>query len=140
MGRHLVATAIQAGSATKATEAGATARWSRGRQAKDVLGLISFLAFVLIPHIADAQDISVNFGDNTSLTQRAVQLIGLITLLSLAPSILVMVTSFTRIMPGEASAFAAYIELLTTGETRQLEVCEPPAPGTRGAAAGKKLP
>ena len=38
-------------------------------------------------------------------------------------------------LPGEASAFAAYIELLTTGETRQLEVCEPPAPGTRGAAA-----
>jgi flagellar biosynthetic protein FliP len=98
MGRHLVATAIQAGSATKATEAGAAARRSRGLQAKLALGLFSFLAFVLIPHIADAQDISVNFGDNTSLTQRAVQLIGLITLLSLAPSILVMVTSFTRII------------------------------------------
>ena len=36
-------------------------------------------------------------------------------------------------LPDEASAFAAYIELLTTGDTRQLDVCEPPAPGTRGA-------
>jgi flagellar biosynthetic protein FliP len=45
-----------------------------------------------------AQDISVNFGDNTTLTERAIQLIGLLTVLSLAPSILVMVTSFTRII------------------------------------------
>ena len=45
-----------------------------------------------------AQDISVNFGDNATLTQRAVQLVGLITILALAPSILVMVTSFTRIV------------------------------------------
>ena len=35
-------------------------------------------------------------------------------------------------LPDEASAFAAYIELLTTGETRQLEVYVPAAPGTRG--------
>ncbi len=45
-----------------------------------------------------AQDISIDFGDETTLTERAIQLIGLITLLSLAPSILVMVTSFTRIV------------------------------------------
>lgn len=45
-----------------------------------------------------AQDLSIDFGDETTLTERAVQLIGLITLLSLAPSILVMVTSFTRIV------------------------------------------
>lgn len=41
---------------------------------------------------------SIDFGDNATLTQRAVQLIGLITVLALAPSILVMVTSFTRIV------------------------------------------
>ena len=52
----------------------------------------------LSPTIAFAQDVSINFGDNTSLTQRAVQLIGLVTILALAPSILVMVTSFTRIV------------------------------------------
>ncbi|ODT68229.1 MAG: flagellar biosynthetic protein FliP [Pelagibacterium sp. SCN 63-23] len=47
---------------------------------------------------AYAQNLSIDFGDETTLTERAVQLIGLITLLSLAPSILVMVTSFTRIV------------------------------------------
>jgi len=53
---------------------------------------------LLAPSLAGAQDISVNFGDNTTITQRAVQLIGLITVLALAPSILIMVTSFTRII------------------------------------------
>ncbi|WP_297585811.1 flagellar type III secretion system pore protein FliP [Roseibium sp.] len=45
-----------------------------------------------------AQEISVGFGDDASLTERAVQLVVLLTVLSLAPSILVMVTSFTRIV------------------------------------------
>ncbi|KKC35499.1 flagellar biosynthesis protein flip [Devosia epidermidihirudinis] len=52
----------------------------------------------LTPSLAFGQDLSINFGDESTLTERAVQLIGLITLLSLAPSILVMVTSFTRIV------------------------------------------
>ncbi|MDO8359659.1 MAG: flagellar type III secretion system pore protein FliP [Devosia sp.] len=56
------------------------------------------LTIVLIPGIALAQDVSIDFGDDTTLTQRAVQLIGLITILALAPSILIMVTSFTRIV------------------------------------------
>jgi len=62
-----------------------------------LLGLLAFLA-ILLPTAALAQDISVNFGDNTTLTERAVQLVGLITILALAPSILIMVTSFTRIV------------------------------------------
>ena len=45
-----------------------------------------------------AQDISVNFGQGTGLTERVVQLIALLTVLSLAPSILIMMTSFTRIV------------------------------------------
>jgi flagellar biosynthesis protein FliP len=49
-------------------------------------------------HPAAAQDISVNFGAGSGLTERVVQLIALITVLSLAPSILVMVTAFTRIV------------------------------------------
>ncbi|WP_415158761.1 flagellar type III secretion system pore protein FliP [Maritalea sp.] len=52
----------------------------------------------LIAFPALAQDISVDFGDQTTLTERAVQLVAIITVLSLAPSILVMVTSFTRIV------------------------------------------
>jgi flagellar biosynthetic protein FliP len=47
---------------------------------------------------ASAQDISVNFGQGSGLTERVVQLIALLTVLSLAPSILVMMTSFTRIV------------------------------------------
>jgi flagellar biosynthetic protein FliP len=44
-------------------------------------------------------DFSINFGaGGTGVTQRALQLIALLTVLSLAPSILVMVTSFTRII------------------------------------------
>ncbi|MFN3350271.1 flagellar type III secretion system pore protein FliP [Pseudorhodoplanes sp.] len=45
-----------------------------------------------------AQDISINFGEGAGLTERVIQLIALITVLSLAPSILVMMTSFTRIV------------------------------------------
>jgi flagellar biosynthetic protein FliP len=47
---------------------------------------------------AAAQDVSVNFGQGAGLTERVIQLVALITVLSLAPSILVMVTSFTRIV------------------------------------------
>lgn len=47
---------------------------------------------------AMAQDISINFGQGTTITERAVQLVGLITVLSLAPSLVVMVTSFTRMV------------------------------------------
>jgi flagellar biosynthetic protein FliP len=47
---------------------------------------------------AGAQDLSINFGQGTGLTERTLQLVALITVLSLAPSILVMVTSFTRIV------------------------------------------
>jgi flagellar biosynthetic protein FliP len=48
--------------------------------------------------LASAQDVTIDFGDDASLTERAIQIIGLITVLALAPSILVMVTSFTRIV------------------------------------------
>ena len=49
-----------------------------------------------------AQDISINFGQGAAagggLNERIIQLIALLTVLSLAPSILVMMTSFTRIV------------------------------------------
>jgi len=47
---------------------------------------------------AMAQQFNVDFGDGASTTGRIVQLVALLTVLSLAPSILVMVTSFTRIV------------------------------------------
>jgi flagellar biosynthetic protein FliP len=45
-----------------------------------------------------AQDISINFGQGAGLTERVIQLVALLTVISLAPSILVMMTSFTRIV------------------------------------------
>ena len=59
--------------------------------------LAGALSLALISPAA-AQDISVSFGQGAGLTERVVQLVALITVLSLAPSILVMVTSFTRIV------------------------------------------
>jgi flagellar biosynthetic protein FliP len=56
------------------------------------------LVLVAATFPAAAQDISVTFGQGTGLTERVLQLIALVTVLSLAPSILVMVTSFTRIV------------------------------------------
>jgi flagellar biosynthetic protein FliP len=48
-----------------------------------------------------AQDININLGQGTAgggLNERVLQLVALVTVLSLAPSILVMMTSFTRIV------------------------------------------
>ena len=50
------------------------------------------LMFVAWP--AAAQEFSLSFGDETSLTQTSIGLIGLITVLSLVPGLLVMITCF----------------------------------------------
>ncbi|MEI8143858.1 MAG: flagellar type III secretion system pore protein FliP [Alphaproteobacteria bacterium] len=57
------------------------------------LGLIAVLWFAE----ARAQDISINLGQGSGVTERVLQLIALMTVLSVAPSILIMVTSFVRI-------------------------------------------
>ncbi len=65
-----------------------------------VLFFVSFLitAGLLIAPAA-AQDISINLGQgNGGVTERAIQLIALLTVLSIAPSIIIMMTSFTRIV------------------------------------------
>ena len=60
---------------------------------------LSLLALLLMAAPAAAQDISINFGQGgQGVTERVIQLIALLTVLSLAPSILVMMTSFTRIV------------------------------------------
>ncbi len=71
---------------------------SRFRVPRALVCALIAAAALLIPNLALGQDISIDFGDDTTLTERAVQLVGLITVLALAPSILVMVTSFTRIV------------------------------------------
>ncbi len=57
-----------------------------------LVGLFGFL-----PSLS-AQTISLDLGGDGSLTLRLVQIILLVTVLSLAPSILIMVTSFTRLV------------------------------------------
>ena len=53
---------------------------------------------ILFSQPALAQSFSLDLGDGPSSTGRIIQLFVLMTVLSLAPSILVMVTSFTRIV------------------------------------------
>lgn len=53
---------------------------------------------LLMSSPALAQAITLDFGEGGSLTGRIIQLLALLTVLSLAPSILVVVTSFTRIV------------------------------------------
>jgi flagellar biosynthesis protein FliP len=45
-----------------------------------------------------AQSLTLDLGPNGGVTERALQMIALLTVMSLAPSILIMVTSFTRIV------------------------------------------
>jgi flagellar biosynthetic protein FliP len=74
---------------------------SAARSPRRVLFLLSLVAAagVLIDPAA-AQDISINLGGagNGGVTERAIQLIALLTVLSVAPSVLIMMTSFTRIV------------------------------------------
>ncbi len=61
----------------------------------------SIAALIVTATPLAAQDISINLGQGTAgggLNERIIQLIALLTVLSLAPSILVMMTSFTRIV------------------------------------------
>ncbi|QDH16568.1 flagellar type III secretion system pore protein FliP [Swingsia samuiensis] len=62
---------------------------------------ILFVALcVFTPHFAFAQSVNIDLGQSggTGTTGRLIQLSALITVLSLAPSLLVMVTAFTRIV------------------------------------------
>ena len=61
--------------------------------------LLAALALsALLPTSALAETFTVDFAESYGLTERVVQIVALITVLSLAPSILIMVTSFIRIV------------------------------------------
>ena len=63
-----------------------------------LLSLATTLASLVVPTVALAQAVNIDLGTGAGLTDRVVQLIGLITVLSLAPSIVIMTTSFVRII------------------------------------------
>jgi flagellar biosynthetic protein FliP len=63
------------------------------------LGVAGPILLYLAPFAASAQSVSLDLGDGTGgSTGRILQIIALLTVLSLAPGILIMVTSFTRVV------------------------------------------
>jgi len=64
------------------------------------LTLLALALLLVLPQAARAQSLSLDLGaaGSAGATSRLVQLTALVTLLSLAPSLLVMVTAFTRIV------------------------------------------
>ncbi len=62
------------------------------------LAALTTIASLIFPAAALAQAVNINLGTGAGLTERVVQLIGLMTVLSLAPSIVIMTTSFVRIV------------------------------------------
>ncbi len=68
-----------------------------------LLGIgMPLLVIALEPNAASAQDLTISLGEDSqndgNLTSRIFQIVALISVLSLAPSILMMVTSFVRIV------------------------------------------
>ena len=59
---------------------------------------LAIAVLVSIGAPASAQELSLDLGSEGTLTERVLQLIALVTILSLAPSILIMTTSFVRII------------------------------------------
>ena len=79
---------------TLSAEAHLAETWRRAA----LLALITTCAAMILPAAAMAQTLNVNLGTGAGLTERVVQLVGLLTVLSLAPSIVIMTTSFVRIV------------------------------------------
>ena len=68
------------------------------RRAALISVLVAF-GTAILPAAAMAQSaINVNLGTGAGLSERVVQMVGLLTVLSLAPSIVIMTTSFVRIV------------------------------------------
>jgi flagellar biosynthetic protein FliP len=88
----------------------------RAKLPRRVFLIATLIAAAALATPAHAQDISINLGGGQGgVTERAIQLIALLTVLSIAPSILIMMTSFTRIV--------VVLSLLRTGWARR-----PPRP------------
>lgn len=76
------------------------------KQAWIAIGLLALASALMLvlggtawASVPAAPGVTINLGDNdTALTERVLQLVALLTVLSLAPSILIMTTSFVRII------------------------------------------
>ena len=85
----------------------AVSRKKLGPKTMNLIVLVTFIigfALMIMPHEVIAQSLNIDLGGKSgaggggSLSARVIQLIGLMTVLSLAPSIVIMTTSFTRIV------------------------------------------
>jgi flagellar biosynthetic protein FliP len=65
---------------------------------RTILPALLVLTLLFAPNMVCAQSLNLDLGGGATTTSRIIQLTLLVTVLSLAPSILVMVTSFTRIV------------------------------------------
>ena len=82
----------------KPAGSGSTRRW-RASPLLRALPLALLALLCILPSLAHAQSVTLDMGAGSGgSTSRILQLIALLTVLSLAPGILVMVTSFTRIV------------------------------------------
>jgi flagellar biosynthetic protein FliP len=82
-------------------ETGPKVRKPLGPKTMNFIVLVVFIlgfTMMILPYNALAQSVNVDLGKGGSLSARVVQLIGLMTVLSLAPSIVIMTTSFIRIV------------------------------------------
>ena len=79
------------------TRAGARRFALSGGLATAIAGIFG-AAVLAFPNTGVAQELNFNFGEGGSMTGQLLRMIALLTILSLAPGILVVVTSFTRIV------------------------------------------
>ena len=63
-----------------------------------LFSLITMLCCLVFPAISLAQAVNIDLGTGAGLTERVVQMVGLLTVLTLATSIVIMTTSFVRIV------------------------------------------
>src|ERR1700761_2839793 len=63
-----------------------------------VIAALTTLASLIFPAAAIAPSVDSSLGTGGGLTERVVQLVGLMTVLTLAPSIVIMTTAFVRIV------------------------------------------
>ena len=85
----------------RSPEAEPKVRKPLGPKTMNFIVLVVFIlgfTMMIMPYGALAQSVNVDLGKGGSLSARVVQLIGLMTVLSLAPSIVIMTTSFIRIV------------------------------------------
>lgn len=63
-------------------------------QIRFLICLAGAILFLTLPQGVSAQEITLSMGDDSSISARSIQLIVLITLLSLAPGLIIMITCF----------------------------------------------